>query len=238
MPRDRRKQCGHPDGVRRLVRPHTSAVHSCDGSTRQRHHALRLLPGITSAGVSRPFFSGCHSKAIPGNRTKSEVARVATLPAQKGQPDPSLVRLLIAAGQTWSRSRLHCHHTRRADPTVTCSARSSPLRKACHSDARSGRSAASELRLSTRFPAQNGQPCPPTRACALICQTCTGLARHFHQTLRVELAKTSAGVSSPFLVGCHSSATSGAHAASDRKAVRRLPAQNGHPVPRSFVRFA
>ena len=52
------------------------------------------------------------------------------------------------------------------------------------------------------------------------------------QILRVDPSDTSAGVRSPFFVGCHSLASRGRRRASERPRVGRRPVQYGHPVPR------
>ena len=50
-------------------------------------HSL-VAPGVTSRGVSSPFFVGCHSAASAEKRPASDVAAVATLPAHAGHPWP------------------------------------------------------------------------------------------------------------------------------------------------------
>jgi hypothetical protein len=50
----------------------------------------------------------------------------------------------------------------------------------------------------------------PTRLLGVASHTCSGPASHRHQRIMLDREVISAGVSSPFLVGCHCAATLGA----------------------------
>lgn len=85
---------------------------------------------------------------------------------------------------------------------------SSPLRRGCHSCARSGRTT-ERLRsgvVSRRE--QYGQPVPLDRARSEVAQLCP--AGHRHQIRRGEPGRTSVGDRSPLRVGCHAAAKVGA----------------------------
>ena len=82
---------------------------------------------------------------------------------------------------------------------------------------------------------QYGQPAPLLRFATRACHTWAAFSLQRHQTALPERAKTVAGVSGPFLVGCHSLASSGCRPARDAAGEGRRGGggHRGHPVPRA-----
>ena len=93
---------------------------------------------------------GCHSFAIAGKRAASDVAGVTTRPEHAGHPDRfgRRVRSAGAALQSWERSRRQRHQTL----LLLCGRRSLgvslPFLVGCHSSARLGNRAASDVRVA------------------------------------------------------------------------------------------
>ena len=99
----------------------------------------------------------------------------------------------------------------------------------CHSAATLGSTAASELVTETFRFMQKGQRVWCRLAMA-VAHSWSGPSGHFHQTRLPEPQPTPAGVRSPFFVGCHSAAISGATTAREFVEEMRLSAQNGQPA--------
>jgi len=109
-----------------------------------------------------------------------------------------------------------CHQTRFELPAATPLGWISPFRVGCHSLANWGWSVARSLTPgTTRFPVHTGHP-------AFLFVREVGGASHSwphrpnHHTFRLLATVTVFGVREPFLLGCHSVATSGRSSASDR----------------------
>src|SRR5579885_612895 len=101
---------------------------------------------------TRRFFVGCHSAAISGAWTERRLSSLTYLCEQKGHPAPPFARSVMSVRQTCFLLRRHCHHAFFREPHATSSGLS--VFFSCHSRTRSGRQAATELDLSTFFPAQ------------------------------------------------------------------------------------
>jgi hypothetical protein len=157
-------QHGHPVGLFFFVRLAGEDSHSWSGPSGHRHHTLLQDPAGTWSGVMSPFLVGCHSAATIGKRVARELVMDALRPKQQGQPLPPRVRLLSDAGHSWSRPLGQSHQTDLLDPATTCSGFRLPFLVGCHSRARYGKRAASELVTEAFFPPQNGQPVPGDRS--------------------------------------------------------------------------
>ena len=104
-----------------------------------------------------------------------------------------------------------------------------PFFSGCHSSAIFGRVAARELVTEIFCPAQNGQFVPPLAlASTVVFHSWSGPSGHFHHIFRCVPLATSDGVSSPFFVGCHSSASSGYNDCREFVIETLLPRQKGH----------
>jgi hypothetical protein len=157
--------------ARTPARSATAARHTCDAFLVQRHQIRRPEPAVTSKGVSRPFFVGCHSRARLGLRLASAFVTDGRMPAQKGHRPCPCVRLPTLALQTWSAPFGHLHQHRLDEPWCT-SAGVSRLRCGCHSAAIFGKNRASDVLGATRRPLQTGQPAPrPILVFGLASQT-------------------------------------------------------------------
>jgi hypothetical protein len=117
------------------VRSRTLARHSCDAEHTHQH--MREELATTSAAVSWPFFSGCHSRATRGKRAARLLVGDTFLFAQYGQPAPRVL-LFGLARQTWSGPAAHRHQIIRPDPELTSSGVSGPFRSLSHSPASCG----------------------------------------------------------------------------------------------------
>ncbi len=80
------------------------ASHSCPLT--HCHQTLLRLPGVTSLGVSLPFFTGCHSAAREGFRVSRQLSSHTARPAQYGHPLP-LFLLEIVAFHSWPLPQIH-----------------------------------------------------------------------------------------------------------------------------------
>ena len=58
------------------------ASHSWSGPLSHFHQTFLLEPATTLSGVNLPFFAGCHSAAVSGNRLANELVTEGYLPAQ------------------------------------------------------------------------------------------------------------------------------------------------------------
>lgn len=136
---------------------------------------------------------------------------------------------------------LHSHHALRLLAYATVSGVSSPLRVGCHSAAAWGKRSANELpgfgkafvtllgagggseategerprSARPRAAYEHGGHCAPVARLPIdACHSCPQFA-HSHQALSFREKATSAGVRSPFRVGCHSAAADGFLSASE-----------------------
>jgi hypothetical protein len=112
-------------------------LQTCRSSIAHRHQQTRDEAATTWTGASRPLRVGCHSAAMFGKHAARLFVRDTLRFAQKGQPAPR-VRLFGFARQTWSSPRAQRHQIIRADPAVTFSGESVPLRSGCHCATSSG----------------------------------------------------------------------------------------------------
>src|SRR5713101_6943583 len=127
----------------------------------------------------------------------------------------------------------HCHHTICCEPAYIVWGVRFPFFVGCHCRASAGWRCASELLVTTCFPAHIGHPrWREVRLAREACQMWSGSLGHCHQTFRSEPATTCSGVSEPFLVECHWAAMSGKSVASEFVFDTCLPAQAGQPLPR------
>ena len=69
------------------------------------------------------------------------------------------------------------------------------------------------------------------RLATVACHSWSGSSGHCHQTFFPDVRATLSGVMPPFLVGCHSVATSGKSEAKEFVTETLLPSQKGHPFP-------
>lgn len=101
----------------------------------------------------------CPHDPLPRRRRAGSTGFAAA--AQLGQPPLRLKRRLMGLDQTWRRFERQRQMTALWLPGRTSSAVSPPLSVGCHSAARSGRSAASDVKGPARRPPQWGHAEPP-----------------------------------------------------------------------------
>ena len=167
------------------------------------------------------------------SRTNLRIASNVQPKLQIGHPLFDNVRSLILADHSWSGPSGHIHQTFLLLPATTSAGVRSPFFVGCHSAAISEEKASSEFVTDTRCPAQHGHPLfDNVRSLILADHSWSGPSGHIHQTFLLLPATTSAGVRSPFFVGCHSAAISEEKASSEFVIDTRCPAQHGHPVPK------
>ena len=167
-------------------------------------------------GVNSPFFVGCHSAARSGRTAARLLLKQTRCPAQKGHPRPPRVRRETGACHSWSLAAGQSHQTARPVPAVTPDGISRPFLVGCHCPATSGNRTARLLLTDTRCPAQKGQPVPRrVRDSGIASHSWSPATSHFHHTFLRDDFLTLKGVTVPFLVGCHCSATSGNKSAND-----------------------
>ena len=225
----RPEQHGQPTPL--LVRLFATASHSWSSATSHFHQNLLFDPATTSAAVRSPFLVRCHCAATSGNRVSKLLVTDTFLPAQHGHPRPPLVRLLTTVCHSWSSATSHFHQVFRCEPKTTSAGVRSPFLVGCHWSAMSGKFPARLLVTDTCRPEQLGQPVSAlVRLAGVVCHSWSSATSHFHQAFFLEPpAATSAGVTSPFLVGCHWSATSGNNSSRDPRAGRAIDSAF-HPV--------
>ncbi len=167
-------------------------------------------------GVNLPFFVGCHSSARSGRAAARQLLAQTRCPAQKGHPMPRRVRRATGACHSWSLAAGQSHQTTRPVPAVTPDGTSRPFLVGCHCPATSGNNFCKLFEMETLWPAQKGQPVPSrVRDSGIASHSWSPATSHFHHTFFRDDFLTLKGVTVPFLVGCHSSATSGNRSAKD-----------------------
>jgi hypothetical protein len=181
---------------------------------------------VTSAGLSAPFFTGCHSAATGGYRLASEFALDTLWPEQNGHP--CRTRRSNASSQTWSAPPGHFHQTARVEVATTSSGRRRRFLVGCHCSANAGKRVRSEFVTDARRFEQNGHE-PRTRVATVADHSWSGPFGHFHHATRCELGATF-GPSTPFLAASQESATPGWRAMSpflpalfDQRLIHRSP---------------
>lgn len=125
-------QNGHPVPCERFA---TETCHSWPNLS--CHHTFRLLPAVTSSGVSPPLSAGCHCSAsclwvVPRSLTPHRMR----LPAQTAHPLPRPVRWLGVSSQEWPC--WHTHQTFTPAPAVVLPGVLTPFFCGSHSAAKWG----------------------------------------------------------------------------------------------------
>ena len=105
----------------------------------------------------------------------------------------------------------HFHQALKFDLVVKSAGVRFPFFVGCHCADSSASRDCKELVTETCFPSQAGHPqFLDARLAIVASHSWSGPLGHFHQTLNFDDPKvTSAGVRSPFFVGCHCAASSG-----------------------------
>src|SRR5437764_11520684 len=96
------------------------------------HHTFKCEPATTLSGVSSPFLHESHSVAMAGKSEARALVIETFRLLQKGQPEPSRVRLHNCACHSWSSASGHCHQYCSFDPATTSSGVTVPFLIGCH----------------------------------------------------------------------------------------------------------